>query len=64
VRKVRFRQADVQRAVRGVTSAGVAISRIEVDLATGKVVITPRDGDGGSSGSPLDDWLAKNARAS
>jgi hypothetical protein len=64
VRKVRFRQADLRRAVRGVTSAGIAIGRIEIERATGNIIITPRDADSANGGALLDDWLAKNAFAS
>ena len=64
VRKVRFRQADLQRALRAVKSAGVTIARIEIEPSTGKIIITPRDADSANSGAPLDDWLAKDALTS
>jgi hypothetical protein len=35
-----FRQADVTKAVKAVTAAGVGIARIEIDKA-GKIVIIP-----------------------
>lgn len=38
---VRFTQADLRRAVAGVAAAGVPIGRIEIDPATGKIVILP-----------------------
>jgi hypothetical protein len=39
VRGVRFRQADISRAVKGAKAAGISVSRIEID-ADGKIVIT------------------------
>jgi hypothetical protein len=36
--KVRFKQADLQRALRVVKSEGVAVERIEIEPATGKIV--------------------------
>jgi hypothetical protein len=61
VRKVRFRQADLLRALRAIKSAGVGIDRIEIEPETGKIVITPRDADSARTGAPLDDWLANDA---
>jgi hypothetical protein len=58
-----FRQCDVSRAVKGARAAGIAIARIEIDIA-GKIVII--------SGAPQDaavrddytEWKeARNARA-
>jgi hypothetical protein len=37
-RPASFRQADVSRAVKGATAAGLTIGRIEIDL-TGKIVL-------------------------
>jgi hypothetical protein len=52
-RRTAFRQADVSRAVKGATSAGVTISRIEIDAA-GKIVIVA----GVSAESKVDDDYA------
>jgi hypothetical protein len=59
---VRFKQADVTRALRGAIAAGVEIARVEIDPRDGNIVIlTPR-----VSSSPLDPydvWKAEsNAR--
>jgi hypothetical protein len=62
--KVRFRQADLQRVFRAAKAEGVAID-IEFDPDTGKIKkIITKDAEGAGSSSPLDDWLANNARAS
>ncbi len=34
-----FKQSDVTRAVKAVQAAGVTVGRIEIDPATGKIVI-------------------------
>ncbi len=44
VKRVAFRQADVQRAVRGVKAAGVEVGRVEIDQA-GKIVIVSGKAD-------------------
>jgi hypothetical protein len=38
-RGVRFRQADIARAVRGAKAAGISVSKIEIDT-DGRIVIT------------------------
>jgi len=68
MRRVRFRQADLQRALRAAKAEGIAIDRIVIEPSTGKIIVhtsgvEPTKGKFSLSG-PLDDWLAKNARAS
>ncbi len=43
-RRVAFRQADVQRAVKGVKAAGVEVDRVEIDQS-GKIVIVSGKAD-------------------
>jgi hypothetical protein len=57
-----FRQADLQRALRAAKAAGIAIERIEIDPASGRIVIVTKGDNPAEFGNPLDDWLAKNAR--
>jgi hypothetical protein len=38
-RGVRFRQADIARAVKGAKAAGISVSKIEIDT-DGRIVIT------------------------
>ena len=53
-----FREADVKRAIRGAASAGLKVTRVELDPTTGVIVLL----SGSSSQAPtpasaLDDWL-------
>ena len=41
--KLKFTQADLKRAVAGVTAAGIPIGRIEID-PNGRIVILPATG--------------------
>jgi hypothetical protein len=52
----RFAQREVARAVRGVTDAGAAVHRVEIDPASGKIsVIIARPGaDARDDASPWD----------
>jgi hypothetical protein len=58
-----FRQADLTRAIKAAKAAGVEIGRIEIDPASGKIVIIPAGGsDTVNCGNALD--TAKHARTS
>ena len=55
-RKIPFKEADVLRAVKGARKAGMELGKVEIDPATGRIVIfaaeavsTPR--------KALDKWL-------
>ncbi|MBL0405487.1 hypothetical protein JKG68_16075 [Microvirga aerilata] len=57
----RFRQADVARAVRGATAAGMKVSRVEIE-ADGRIVLVsgdPARRDSDTADSALDTWRAK-----
>ena len=56
-RPARFTQAEVVRAVRGVTAAGVVISRVEIE-ADGKIVVVT-DQQSASAQDDLDRELAE-----
>lgn len=62
-----FRQADVTRAVRGVTAAGVVVGRVEVDRE-GRIVIHTTDSAAIAADVPASDfdrWMAgRGPRAS
>lgn len=53
-----FRQADVTRAVRGVTAAGVVVGRVEFE--PGKIVVHAAQPEATlAPTSPLDEWRAR-----
>ena len=62
-RVVRFRQADISRAVKGAKAAGISVSQIEIG-SDGRIVITS---GGPQASQPPDEyanWKAnRNARA-
>lgn len=37
-----FKERDVSRAIRGVTKAGVAVERVEIDSETGNIAVITR----------------------
>jgi len=67
----KFRQRDLERAIRAARSMGVPIGAVTVDPHTGKITITTgnpndsntQDEEHGNAAAKLDDWVArKNAR--
>jgi len=57
-------QAAVTRAIKGAQSAGIKIQRIEIEPATGKIVVVSGEGSPAEPLSPFDAWKAKeNARS-
>lgn len=64
-RKPLIRQADVSRVVKGAQSAGLKVQRIEIDPATGKIVVVSSDGLSSEPLNQFDAWKAKDdARSS
>lgn len=63
-RKPAITQADVSRALKGAQSAGLKVQRIEIEPATGKIVVFSGEGAPAEAVSPFDAWKAKdNARS-
>jgi hypothetical protein len=58
----KFKKTDVTRAAKAVLAAGVAISGIEIEPATGKITITTGGSSGAEKITDLDRWMAENAR--
>lgn len=54
---VRFRQADVRRAVAGTLAAGLTVERVEVE-ADRFIVHTAKPDAADAPKSPLDEWRA------
>jgi hypothetical protein len=52
----------VTRAAKAVLAAGVDISGIEIEPATGKITITTGSNSGAGKIGDLDRWMAENAR--
>ena len=55
-RAARFTQSDLKRAVKGVSSAGFRVGRIEID-ANGKIVILPATATPAGPSSSWDEVL-------
>jgi hypothetical protein len=56
-RPATVKQADITRAVKGAVKAGFAVGRIEVDQATGKIVIWPESAGGQGKPNEWDEVL-------
>ncbi len=64
-RRVRFKQADVERALRAATAVGMTVARCEID-AEGKIVVVYGKAEPvpAAAVSDLEAWKARrNARA-
>jgi hypothetical protein len=59
-----FRQADLQRALRAAKASGLEVARVEIDPATGKIVMMTDTEAGQQTRGPLDQWRASHARPS
>jgi hypothetical protein len=64
-RTAKFRQTDLKRALCAAKAAGLEVKQVELDPATGKIIITTTAGERSVvDRSALDDWLATHARSS
>jgi hypothetical protein len=55
-----FKQHDVTRALRAATAAGLNVTAVEIDPATGKITIKTGELETAER-SALDGWLGKHA---
>ncbi|WP_286297256.1 hypothetical protein [Aminobacter sp. SS-2016] len=62
-RHVQFKQVDLVRAIKGATAAGVNIGRVEIDPATGKIVLVTSAEVAVEAGNPVDEWMKRHARS-
>jgi hypothetical protein len=53
-----FRQADISRAVKGATAAGLSVSKVEIDQ-NGKIVIVSGEGKPAEAPTPFEAWKAR-----
>jgi hypothetical protein len=61
-KRVAFKQADLQRALRAARAAGLEVARVEIDPGTGRIVMITNSEAGQQMLSPLDQWMASHAR--
>jgi hypothetical protein len=61
-RTIPFKQADVQRAVKGAALGGMSIGRMEIDPATGRIVIFAKGEEKPAETNEFDEWTKKRAR--
>lgn len=55
-RHIAFKQADVLRAVRGAKAGGFDVGRVEVEAATGKIILFAAD-EKKPAEDPFGKWL-------
>jgi hypothetical protein len=59
-----FRQHDLTRALRAARAAGLEVSGYEIDLPTGKIIVTTNARtEPKTTPDFLDKWLAKHSRS-
>lgn len=58
-RAAQVTQAEIKRTLQGALSAGLKIARIEVDHATGRVVVVPEGVEPETAGPDPDELLKK-----
>jgi len=57
-RRHRFKQADVARAVKGATAAGLKVGRVEID-PEGKIVLVSSEAAPAEPATDFDAWKSK-----
>lgn len=58
-----FREVDVRRAIGGAVSAGLRVHRVEIDPATGLIILTTGTSEAAPTSEPvdpLDAWIKVN----
>lgn len=60
----RFRQADVEKAIKAATSCGLTIGRVEIDPATGRIMIEAKEPGAATPAAhgSLADWRARRGK--
>jgi hypothetical protein len=56
-----FRQRDLTVAIKGAIAAGCAVSRVEIDPVTGKIIVMIAAGATSETVTDLDRWLSRHA---
>lgn len=59
--KVKFRQADLRRALRAAKAEGFQVSK-KIEIEDGRITITTGTGDVAQADTSLDEWLEGRAR--
>lgn len=59
-RRKPFTQADVSRALKGAQSAGLKVQRIEIDPATGRIVVVSGNELPSKAQELFDTWKAED----
>jgi hypothetical protein len=58
-RRKPFTQADVSRALKGAQSAGMKVTRFEIDPATGKIIVLSDEVAAAEPTNEFDAWKGK-----
>ena len=57
------RQVELTRVLKAAKNAGMDVKHVEIDPATGRIIMTTTAGSSTQcSSTPLDNWLATHAR--
>jgi hypothetical protein len=57
-----FRARDLREALKAVAAVGQAVSKIEIDPASGRIIIVTGNGAAEEPATDLDRWMATHAR--